>query len=533
MSQRKIIIIMIVMVLLMGITFTTYAYFGARVISGTINSTSVTTGGLNISISDSSVAISNFAPIYDENYKTEAYKKEFSLISSADSLNACTKILINVTNISTSLKSQYFKWKLVDEFGNEHNGNFAGYTSGDFLVVQNEFLKTSQTINYTLYIWISSADGVDQTNMLGTQFSGNVKIEANDTKLRTACKQTGTLKEVMFADNIPASDTGVNFGASSSASNGLGLMYTSDLTKTEDINADGEGERVFYYRGNVDNNFVAIGPYCFRIIRTNEDGSTRMIYSGSYQNNSCYSTASSISISNAKYNIVRTDNAYVGFMFGETAASNYNQTHANTNSSNAKIVLDAWYTGNSTSNSECGGNNCTFSSITDPLSNYSNVIENTLFCNDRSITAGTGVGTNTTTTYSAMGRITSSTPQYKCPQQNDKFTLSVGNGGTLGYGNNALTNPVGLITADELMYAGIIYGTGDVNNYLYFGYWAWTMTPYRYTSSGAKNVRIGDVAEMGDNYVHGNYGIYPVISLKSNASVTSGTGKINNPYLVD
>lgn len=45
---------------------------------------------------------------------------------------------------------------------------------------------------------------------------------------------------------------------------------------------------------------------------------------------------------NSSYN----DNAYVGFMYGTVGASTYAETHANTNDSTIKTVLDTWYISN-------------------------------------------------------------------------------------------------------------------------------------------------------------------------------------------
>ena len=69
-----------------------------------------------------------------------------------------------------------------------------------------------------------------------------------------------------------------------------GLYYTSNLSLTEDLNNDGIGERVYYYRGAVENNNVRFGGYCWRIVRTNEDGTVRMRYNGEYKNGICPET---------------------------------------------------------------------------------------------------------------------------------------------------------------------------------------------------------------------------------------------------
>ena len=51
-----------------------------------------------------------------------------------------------------------------------------------------------------------------------------------------------------------------------------------------------------------------------------------------------------------------------------------------------------------------------------------------------------------------------------CPQIEDKFTVSNETG------NGDLTYPIGLITTDEAMIAGGIYGSANILYYLYSGY---------------------------------------------------------------
>ena len=93
------------------------------------------------------------------------------------------------------------------------------------------------------------------------------------------------------------------------------------------------------------------------------------------------------------------------------------------------------------------------------------------FCNDRSVAlkagqwaslrpytydTALGYGKNTTY-YGAYNRIVNlKVPQFKCPQTNDLFTTA-----SSTKGNKALTNPIGLITADEIVYAGGKYAVSN------------------------------------------------------------------------
>ena len=97
-------------------------------------------------------------------------------------------------------------------------------------------------------------------------------------------------------------------------------MYSSELTDTisSEIglykNIDNYGD-VYYYRGDVQNNNVYFGGFYWKIIRTNGDGSIRLIYAGKSVNAS--GNASSINQKTYKYNDYSHDLTYVGYMYGD------------------------------------------------------------------------------------------------------------------------------------------------------------------------------------------------------------------------
>ena len=98
----------------------------------------------------------------------------------------------------------------------------------------------------------------------------------------------------------------------------------------------------------------------------------------------------------------------------------------NTNSSVIKTAIDTWYKNN--------------------LTSYTNYLSNdAIYCNDRSLSSGTGIGTKKTT-YTAQTRISNGQPTLKCTNNSDKFTKST----TIG--NGKLTKMIGLITSDEVMF---------------------------------------------------------------------------------
>ena len=364
--------------------------------------------------------------------------------------------------------------------------------------------------------------------------------------------KTTRLSAAILKDNTAQPDTNIDFSQISSDTNGKGLYYTS--TNTED------NKTTYYFRGAVENNYVSFGKVnvctyngnevvyvngageypttnesqckeskvclarngvgaiisgdvngekcsqfegttytneyatwgkkeiLWRIVRINEDGSIRLIKQDS--------------IGNSAFNTNSNDATYVGYMYGTTGASTYAETHKNTNSSAIKTTIDTWYSAN--------------------LSTYSSYLVDIGFCGDRSgFDIGDGI-----TIYGAYYRLDlNKTPQFKCPQSNDLYTTA-----TSTKGNKALTYPIGLITADEVAYAGGVYGIENKSYYLVNGSPSWTMSPYR----SASDAIVWNVAggRVDIDYVDIRNGVRPTINLKSTAEITSGDGTLNNPYVI-
>ena len=287
----------------------------------------------------------------------------------------------------------------------------------------------------------------------------------------------------LLESNNAQSDGNIDFSQISSDTNGQGLYYTS--TNTED------NKVTYYFRGAVENNYVSFANNTWRIIRINEDGTVRLIKQDS--------------IGDSAFNNNNDDAAYVGYMYGTPGSTTYAATHANTNSSTIKTMIDTWYQNN--------------------LTSYSSLIDGEAgFCGDRSLSSGTGIGT-TSTEYGAYGRLDDNkTPQFKCPQSNDLYTTT-----TSTKGNKALTYPIGLITADEVAYAG-----GGVENescYLVNGDYFWTMSPFYYDFS-AVVWSVGGFGYADVDGVNRGNGVRPAINLKSTVKVTRGDGTSSNPYVI-
>jgi len=296
---------------------------------------------------------------------------------------------------------------------------------------------------------------------------------------------------------------------------------TSNTTGTIYGDYDDDG-LTYYYAGAVDDNWVKFAGFYWRIIRINGDGTIRLIYNGTTTGQTGEGTQIGTSAFNENYD----DNAYVGYMYGTAKSDTYEATHANTNSSTIKTVIDNWYKTN----------------IVDK--GFSNKVDtNAGFCGDRdnyTNEAGTisGGGTGTTITYyGAYTRFvptsvsSNSAPTFKCKSANDLYTVS-----GASKGNKSLTYPVGLISVDEVNAAGTKFAVVNNSYYLYTNKVYWTISPYTYDNSNYARVFVvgSDGSFIGGNFMNNsnNFGVRPVINLKADTIFSSGDGTSSNPYVV-
>ncbi len=287
---------------------------------------------------------------------------------------------------------------------------------------------------------------------------------------------------------------------------------TGTLYKATESIAGNTPKDVYYFAGDAKNNWVKFGGFYWRIIRTNYDESIRLLYSGtSHNTTSGYIWTSAF---NSPYN----DPMLVGYMYGTSGSLASNRT--NTNNSAIKTYIDNWYKNN--------------------LSSYSKYISTeAVYCNDRELAPGSTYNTgNTSFSYATKERLnTNKTPTYNCTNIKDAFS-----------GSNSeakLTYPIGLMTADEIAYAGGKEFTSLPSTYAWYylnsaggsitgsTYW-WSLSPFGWSGSystvwvvfGSSNPGYLSYTRANDT----SYGVRPAISLKSCIKYSTGNGAPETPY---
>ena len=270
----------------------------------------------------------------------------------------------------------------------------------------------------------------------------------------------------------------------------------------------------YYYRGNVKNNNVYFAGFYWQIVRINGDGSIRLMYNGTEKN--ATSTKQSINNRPYQFNSKYNNPAYVGYMYGNPDGTTFDEVHTNTASSTIKIAVDSWYK----TNIEDKG--------------YRGYISTTIgFCGDRSLysnSGGDGVQINKNTYFGAYGRYISNTAQFTCPEPNrDLYTVS-----SSSLGNKSLTYPVGLITYDEMVFAGIDGRHINKLSWIYSMFHTWTMSPSTFDAGNGTGGEFNEtsVGALSANTITSERNARPVINLKSDTLITGGIGTVNEPYVI-
>ena len=330
---------------------------------------------------------------------------------------------------------------------------------------------------------------------------------------------------------------------------------TNELIETEEgyvCSAPDDYGTSYYFRGNVENNWVKFADSYWRIIRVNGDGSIRLLYNGEasvidaldpevktqvLSNGYNDSSTKYTIIGESAYNESYDDNTYVGYMYGNAGSSSYEETHQNIHDSTIKQYIDTWYE-EKIRNTE-----------------YENFINDTLFCNDRNLISEEpftlndvnytqlGYGTEITEyrgdgdpgfflmaamkpSYADVVNIVTKNPTLKCARQDDRFTVKDTN-----LGNGDLTYPVALLTIDEIYLAGGSSISPNENYYLYNGDQYWSLSPFDFYSVSADVRYVYDDGSAVNDAVDGSRGVRPVLNLKS-GSLKKGSGTANDPYMV-
>ena len=349
----------------------------------------------------------------------------------------------------------------------------------------------------------SNSDFIGWTGSNGSTKITNLKV---DTSKKIDLSYTANyLSKILYNRliSMEASDNTYETGIKEISAKGS--PYFSTISETDDgmyAMKDDVGTS-YYYRGAVPDNWVSFAGFLWRVIRVNGDNTVRMIYSGTKASH----TGTGTQIVTSKFNSTYTSPKYVGYMYGDTDATE--EAFTNKNNSTIKGVIDTWYQNN--------------------LSSYSGYLADEVFCNDRTVASTSTYSSSNNFDFAGWERLwTHKAPQLTCPNLvRDGFTTT-----TASIGNKALTYPIGLITADEVSLAGGVMGTSNSSYYLNTGKWYWALSASGW-GGGAYGFGVDSNGSLDDNDVDASDGARPVVSLRTSTLVTSGSGTETDPYVIE
>ena len=382
---------------------------------------------------------------------------------------------------------------LILHFQEARDSNLVGtYINGEYsntIPSKNDGYIIEKIVcdNETVGVWDEENWGLQVTN-LTKKSKCNVYFRTNQVN--------NIIKELDTSGKCPSVNSDGSVNVTSAESENSLLCSAPDNYGTS-----------YYYRGNVQNNYVKFANFYWRIVRINGDGTVRVIYDGTvaHANGTANLDGGTGTVA---FNDETNDNAYVGYMYGNIGSSTYAETHANINDSTIKKHIDNWYETNI---------------LNTDFEQY--IVDNT-FCNDRSFSndnPGTGFGDSPT--FYRWTAWNSSELLLYCNQKNDSFTSR-----DLVNGNGKLKYPIALLSLDEVLLAGGWQNNNDTF-YLNIGTYYWTMTPAAFFADKKAYIRDVFYTGMADrNNFTNNYELArPVINLKPQA-IMYGNGEMNNPY---
>ena len=561
--------ILVVASLLVVVLSVTLAYFTAQII-GEGKNISVSSADLKIVFTDTDGNIegSNITPGWS-NSKTFTVKNESNGTYKYDI------IIKDLVNTFKTYKYLQYKITSTDGGYNMTDYSYLpkSSTKEDVALAYEVSIDKGKTHTYTIEIKYENDEVVDQSIDMGQSLSGTIYIreftkpimklndklmadnptigtrttfraftETNTGTLYKATEQIGTnpAKDVYYFAG-DAKNNWVKFGKTTESSctyKGKDVLFanmTDETTKTPENETECTSTNICYV-GEIGGYAVGLTEsecsgmegtkwitekatwseakkdIYWRIIRTNADGSIKLLYAGTSPD------TTEAYIGEIKFNPTDNDPMYVGYKYGTSGSLENNRT--NDNDSTIKTYIDNWYKNN--------------------LIDYTKYLsKDAVYCNDRELASGQAYSITKVFVYAPYERIyTNKQPTYNCTNMSDAFSV-----------NNTsakLDYPIGLMSIDELSYAGgqafttldapyAWYYTNANGESSYGSVAFWALSPFYWDGSysGVWYVDGSDYPGLLNLYnVDDTGAVRPSVSLSSCNLISRGDGSANNPYVV-
>ena len=552
-NKRKLILsiglVLVLVIMIVGISYAAFQFSGPGSKVNTITTGAIT---MEYTESDNTINITGSLPTTDETGMKRLNEGEYFDFTVKSNIVGNTNINWEISTKKldgNTIDGKYIKFYLTKINGNQEEAlmepssyleeseenSYTGRPSNEMSLYTSS-MQSSEEATYRLRMWVD-----ESYNPQGD--GGNLQFGVKVNVYGKVGDRVLTLAQKVLADNelqvekahmFNYTSNGLTSGSTTPDSN----YVTTGLYSTED-----EDGTSYYYRGNVVNNNVQFGEY-------QEDYYVYKYNNQYFQSlETCQNIISSCSESNTtKVKLAsKGDKMYwkiVRINGDGSARLIYNGTNptatydVNDLSTWPYIGLTYWSEGVTS----LEGNGYEDSYVKkDTISWYSNTLENStfdrkvstaVFCNDTSglkLSSEYGFTSGPSTIFSSGNRLAQSfnnfakdnSPSLICPATSEKV------GGSYNL-------KIGLITGDELTFAGGLYSVAS-NNYLNTNgnYNYWSMTPVFYSNNMYFNLVMNNNLKEGVLNTGGQQisALRPVINV-SGSVTENADGTVDNPYII-
>ena len=357
--------------------------------------------------------------------------------------------------------------------------NHSGTESGTIALTG---LTTSDVIKVSYTKDVSSSDGNDTVTFSVGKSTGEIVI---------SCNNTGNASQLASTKA---------FNSSSDSPAYVGYMYNKVYTYSSKTMSS-QSNIVF------GNTFTYNGTYTLSGTKTVKTWSSgyNTINSNHY---TCFTAGTTCTSLYYVYYTIPSIAYYITLTNGKSVDDALNEMlyadDVNKTDSTIKAYIDSWYK--------------------DKMTSYTDKLEDTVFCNDRTMRDQSANGWNpnggSTTTYLYF-KTNSTNYSLACTNETDRFSMS--------NSKAKLTYPVGLLSEPEVLlaYRNASYST----YYLNTGSWYWLASPNYFDHSSAGGMSMDATYEY--HYVDATGGVRPAVSLKPGTEYTLGDGSYTKPFVVE
>ena len=405
----------------------------------------------------------------------------------------------------TSTNHDHSKTGTITFTVSEPGDYYLNYTvSSETCCDKAEFLKGTTSLGKFADSGTIALTGLTTSDVITVKYSKDGSASSgSDNVIFSIGKPTGeTVKSCNNSGTASQLASTKAFNSSHTSPAYVGYMYNTVYTRSSK-SMSSQSNIVF------GNNFTYNGTYTLSNTKTVATWSSgyNTINSNHY---TCFTTGTTCT---SLYYVYYTDSSkayYITLTGGKSVDDALNEMlyadDVNKTDSTMKVYIDTWYK--------------------DKMTSYTNKLEDTVFCNDRTMINQSANGWNpnggSTSTYLNFKNFNTN-HSLACTNETDRFSMS--------NSKARLNYPVGLLSAPEVWLA--YRGASSSTYYLKTGNIYWLASPGQFFHSYVYSNGVFTTGNVYDGVVDDAGGVRPSVSLKPGTEYTLGDGSYTNPFVVE